>query len=208
MLLRSLLCALCAVLALPASAQTELSTTDALFRADLETVARVGATVALLHERTGAFPATAFDLLGSGEAGQTGLRATSLSRLTVEPADGGVRVRYNPLPKPYVSNDLLADVVVTREDDGTYTARHELRRRTDPDLGGREIPYDRAGTYRVDEAGGTVCVDPAIARARLADGTFAASLPDLDGDGLPVEVVTLNRDRRVVYTSGTPTVDA
>ena len=204
---RFLLGALCLALAAPASAQTELSATDAVFRSDLETVARVGATVALLHERTGAYPATPFDLLGSVEAGETGLRATSLSTLTVEPADGGVRVRYNPLPSPYVSDDLFADVVVTRGADGSYTARHQLERRTDPDRGARTLPYDRAGRYRVDRAGGTVCVDPAYVRERLDDGTFAASLPDLEGDGVPVEVRTLG-GQEVIYSSGAPSRDA
>lgn len=202
--------ALCLALTLApfASAQTELSTTDTLFRDDLATVARVGATVALLHDRTGSFPATTFDLMGSPEAGQTGLRSLSLSRILVEPAGDGVRVVYNPLPRPYVSDDLFADVTVTRDADGTFTARHELQRRTDADRGARDLPYDRAGRYRVDRAGGTVCVDPALARAALADGSFDQVLPDLNGDGLPVEVRTLDSRREVVYTSGAPRIDA
>ena len=194
-------------LAAPASAQAELGATDAQFRSDLETVARVGATVALLHERTGAFPATTFELMGSPEAGETGLRGLPLSRIAVEPAAGGVRVVYNPLPQPYVSDDLFADVTVTRDADGTFTARHALQRRTDPDRGGQALPYDRAGRYRVDRAGGTVCVDPALARAALADGSFERALPDLDGDGVPVEVRTL-RGQEVVYSSGGPRADA
>ena len=206
-MIRLLLATLIAT-ALPASAQDALSSTDAQFRADLETVARVTATAGLIHDQTGAFPATPFELLGSGWADQTGLRDVPLSTISVTRSAGGVRVIYNPLPRPYVSDDLLAEVTVTRDADGDYTASHELRRRTDPDLGARALPYDRAGNVRVDEAGGTLCVDTDRVRALLADGAFAAALPDLIGDGVPVRVRTLDGDERVLYTSGRDVTDA
>lgn len=189
-------------------AQNALTRTDAQFRSDLETVARVTATVGLIHDATGAFPATPFELLGSPWAEQTGLRDVPLSTVSVQRTADGVRVAYNPLPRPYVSDDLLAEVSVSRDADGDYTAAHELRRRADPDLGGRALPYDRAGNVRVDEAGGRLCVDTDRVRALLADGTFAASLPDLDGDGLPVRVRSLDGADRVLYTSESVRVDA
>lgn len=198
---------LAVLLAASANAQT-LSQTDALFRSDLTTVARVAATASLIHDQTGAFPATPFALLGSGWADRTGLRGVSLSTISVEPAADGVRVVYNPLPCPYVSDDLVAEVVVTRQPDGDYLATHELRRRADPDRGGRALPYDRADGVRVDEAGGTLCVDLAVVQQALADGTFASTLPHLDGDGLPVRVRSLDGRDRVLYTSGREAVDA
>ena len=191
-----------------ASAQS-LSDTDVLFRSDLELVARVAATAALVHDQTGAFPSDAFDLMGSHWAAETGLRSASLSSISVSPEGEAVRVRYNPLPRPYVSDDLLADVTIVRDEDGTYTARHALQRRTDPDRGARALPYDRAGRYRVDRAGGTLCVDLAVVRELLAgDGDFQDALPDLDGDGVPVQVTTLDGREEVVFTSGRPSRDA
>ncbi len=164
----------------PAAAQTPgqndpaLAPTAAEFGRDLDVLARLTATAALVRERTGAFPATPFALLGSDEAGPTGARTLPLSALSVTAAGDSLVLRYVPLPvSPYVREDLVVTATVTRDAAGRALVRHEMRRYAAPADGGRLLLYDRAEGYRVERGYGELTVDVAAAR-RMADaGTFA-----------------------------------
>lgn len=150
----------------------------ARFEADLADLARLATAAALVHERTGAFPETAFGLLGAPEAAQTGARAFPLSELDVSASAGSVVLRYVPLPvSPYVREDLVVTATVRPDGPGRYAVEHEMRRRSDPEDGGRGLLYDRAGTYRVERGFGRLCVEAAAARAMIAAGAFE---PDPD----------------------------
>ena len=131
------------LVAAPALAQSDpaLAPTADAFRDDLRGVTNVLATAALVHDATGDFPRTPFDLLGSAAARRTALRATPLSSLAVRPEADGVTLTWVPLPQdPYVREDEVVTVRVTRQPDGTYRGDYEVTRREDLDLGGRRSP--------------------------------------------------------------------
>jgi len=167
--------ALALVVAAPALAQSDapLARTAEIFQADLADLARLATAAALVHERTGAFPATPYGLLGSPEAGQTRARAFRLSELSVAPSGDGLSMRYVPLPvSPYVREDLVVTATVRPDSAGRYTVTHEMLRREDAEDGGDALLYDRAGTYRVERGFGRLCIDTAAARRMIAEGTY------------------------------------
>ena len=171
---------LAALVAAPiASAQTDgdpaLEQTADLLRADFDHLTRMTAAAALIHEATGAFPATSFDLLGSRAADRTGARSVALSALDLEQLGGNLRLAYVLLPQdPYVSEDHVVTLTVVPDGAGRYRGEYEVVRREDPDRGGVAIPYDVAGRYRVERASGTVCVETALVEAMLTEGPFVA----------------------------------
>ncbi|MAQ92263.1 MAG: hypothetical protein CMM84_01845 [Rhodothermaceae bacterium] len=196
---------LAALLTAPAFAQSDpaLAPTADRFRADLTTVTAVLATAALVHDASGTFPSTPYALLGSAEAGRTGLRAASLSEISMSRDGDGVAVRYVPLPiAPYTRDDEVVTLDITRDDDGTYSGAYRITRRADPDDGGRTLPYDTAGRYRVDLASGTACVDVATVREQLATGTYTNTPGTLGPQPLTVRVVPLGGDTPVYYQEG------
>ncbi|HEX8384818.1 MAG TPA: hypothetical protein VF576_01470 [Rubricoccaceae bacterium] len=180
------------IAAAPALAQAPdaaLGQTADVFVRDLADLTRLATAAALVHERTGAFPATPFALLGAPEGGQTGARALPLSELTLTSAADSVVVRYVPLPvSPYVREDLVVTATVRPGTDGLYTVRHEMLRRSDPDDGGRALLYDRAGAYHVERGFGALCLDVARAREAVAAGRFVPDPTALGPAPLTVRV--------------------
>ena len=173
--MRPLLFLLTALAATPAFAQSDapLARTAETFQDDLGGLARLATTAALVHERTGAFPATPFALLGSPEADGTGARSFRLSALDVTTAGDSLTMRYVPLPvAPYVREDLVVTATVRRDAAGRYAVRHEMRRFADADDGGRRLLYDHAGVYRVERGYGGLCIDATMARTQIAAGTY------------------------------------
>ncbi len=165
-----------------------LAATADQFRDDLRTVTAMVATAALVHDADGAFPRTPYELLGSVSADQTDLRDVALSSLSVT---GGERMvlDYVLLPQsPYVRQDRVVRVEITRDADGLYKGAYEITRRADPDDGGARLPYDVAGRYRVERGVGTACVDVATARLQLAAGSFTAEPGTLGPTPLTVRV--------------------
>lgn len=203
---------LVALLAGPAAAQTAdrapdsdpaLAATADQFRDDLRTVTHMVATAALAHDAAGAFPATPFELLGSAAAGRTDLRSVALSDLTVGRDGERLVLTYVPLPTdPYVRQDRVVRLVVTPGADGRFTGDYEIRRRDDPDRGGRTLPYDVAGRYLVERGFGTACVDLAVVRGQLAAGTFAPEPGTLSAEPLTVRVHPVGQAEPVFYREG------
>lgn len=177
---------------------------DRRFRADLRTITNVVATAALVHDEDGAYPSTAFDLLGNPAADRTDLRGTPFSTLSVSRDGDGVTVRYVPLPTdPYVRMDRVVEITVSQDADGRYNGDYEVLRREDPDDGGAQIPYDTAGRYRVTRGFGTACVDVGTVRQRLAAGTYAPEPGSLGPEGLTVRVHPPGEAEPVYYQNPT-----
>jgi hypothetical protein len=176
-----------------------LAETAAHFRGeDVRDVTDVVATVALVYDATGAFPTTAFEVLGSQAADQTGLRREPLSDFSVSRGGDGVVVRYVPLPvDPYVREDLVVSVAITRGDDGLFTGAYEILRQSDPDEGGERLPYDVAGRYRVLRGYGTACVDVATVRERIAAGTYSPEPGSLGPSRMAIRVHPLGEETPV-----------
>ncbi|HEX9952524.1 MAG TPA: hypothetical protein VGB53_12205 [Rubricoccaceae bacterium] len=179
-LLLAFLAAPLAVAPLAASAQTAatptepaLARTAAVFTDDLSGLARLATAAALVRERSGAYPATPFDLLGSPEAAATGATAFPLSALDVTATGDSLALRYVPLPvAPYVREDLVVTATVRRTADGRTQVRHEMRRFADAEAGGGRLLYDRAGDVRVERGYGSLFVDTAAAQRAIAAGAF------------------------------------
>ena len=177
-----------------------LAPTAEQFRDDLRTITNMVATAALVHDATGAFPTTAFGLLGHPAADRTALRTTPLSSFNVSTDGGRLVLDYVPLPEdPYVRQDDVVRVVVTPGADGRYTGDYEIRRRDDLDRGGRMLPYDTAGRYRVERGYGTACVDLATVRDRLAAGTYAPEPGTLSTEPLTIRVHPTGEAAPVFY---------
>jgi|GEM_PF-6168224 len=205
------------VLAGPAVAQADgasdptLVPTEARLLADLDPALRLATTAILVQARTGAFPADAFALLGSDEAGPTGARALALSSLTMEAPPAGVggrtpvgAFRVVPLPTaPYVRDDTPMHVVVLQRGDGTYEVQTRIRRERDPDLGGGALLYDQVGRYAVQSGVGVVCVDLARVRAMIAADAFSPAPTALSSEPFTVRVVPPGEDAPVYYRTTT-----
>ena len=196
------------IAAAPVSAQTNdaaLGQTADLFARDLAGLTRLATAAALVHERTGAFPATPFALLGAPEGGQTGARTFSLSELVVSAAADSLVLRYVPLPtSPYTRDDLVVTASVTADEAGRYTVRHEMRRRADLDLGGRALLYDRAGTYEIGKGFGDLCLDAARAREAIAAGRFTPDPALLGPEPLTLRVHPPGAPAPVYYQTTRP----
>ena len=201
---RRLALAAAVLLAAPLSAQSDpvFGGTHAQFHQDLRVVTNMVATAGLVHDATGAFPTTPFALLGSPSASRTQLRATPLSALSVGRDGDRLVLEYVPLPvDPYERQDDIVRVVVTAQPDGRYVGDYEIRRRDDPDRGGRALAYDRAGPYVVGRGYGTACVDLAVVRDQLAAGTYTAEPGRLSAAPLTVRIHPPGRDTPVYYES-------
>lgn len=186
--------------AAPAQAQMEVLTPlipqpgETQFRQDLADLNRLATAAALVHERTGAFPATAFALLGSPEAQQTGARDFPLSALEVVAAGDSLALRYVPLPVPYVREDLNVTASVRPDGAARYRVRHEMVRTAAPEAGGRRIDYgttvDATRNRRValGRGFGTLCVETDRARASIAAGAFDPAPTSVSSDDLTIRV--------------------
>ena len=206
-LLAALVAAAPALAQVPQVADTSdpaLASTAAAFDLDVQTVVRLATAAVLVHDRTGTFPSDAFGLLGSEEGAQTGARALGLSALTIEtpPAEATSAVgafSYIPLPDPYVRDDEVVRVVVLQKADGSYEAQYRIRRERDPDLGGGALLYDRVAGYRVGTGFGTLCIEPARARAHAASGAFVPDPLLLSDAPLTIRVHPPGADAPVYY---------
>lgn len=127
----------------------------------------IAATAVLQHAARGAYPADAFDLLGSREARETDLQRLPLSALDVAPAADGVAIRYTLLPTAADPSDRFGTLTITETDTaGTYTVDVLMERIADPDFGGRSLPLAEEGQYAVVRAKGTLCAEVEALRAR------------------------------------------
>lgn len=176
----------------PALAQTgdpALAPTADGLRSDLGPVMHLAATAALAHDQTGAFPASAFDLLGRSWSTDTGVRAVALSSLDVTASGDEVTVSYVLLPTdPYVREDDVVALTLRAEADGTYRGEYQITRRADPDDGGSTLAYDLAGRYRVERAVGTFCIEADRLGALVAAGAFAPDPVVLSDEPLTMRV--------------------
>ncbi len=185
--MRFLLILAVAFASVPAFAQSDspLAATAETFREDLGGLTLLATTAALVHERTGAFPATPFALLAAPEADGTNVRAFRLSALDIVAAGDSLTMRYVPLPvAPYVREDLVVTATLRRDADGRYAVRHEMRRFEAAADGGGRLLYDRAGVYRVERGYGGLRIDAAMARTQIAAGTYTptSALVTASGD--------------------------
>ncbi len=166
---------------LPPDTRTALDGAAQALDAQLSPAGQLAATAVLIRERTGAFPTTRFELLGSPVAVETGARRLSLSHLSVEPTGGGVEIGFTLLPTAADPSDRSGRLALTERlaGDDCYTAGVSLRRTADPDFGGRPLPLVQEEDVRVRRADGRFCVDVERAAAQAAEGE-AGDLP-LDG---------------------------
>lgn len=172
---------------------------------ELRVPALIAATVALYRERTGGFPGSTFQLLGSPEAERTGLRRVRFAAM--ESVWNGPEVRTR-----FVVGKTPADLTEREGEiahepgavDDSLTERFALRliRRRDADSGGRMVPFVVAGGLRVERVGGRLCLDRERLHALPDAAAFAAAVPFLDDRAaLTVGFDTLPGLRRVAETT-------
>ncbi len=126
---------------------------------DLQVLSLLAATAALIHERTGAYPAGAFELLGAPEADRTGARGLLLSSLTVTPSADGVDVAYGRTPWAEDPTERGAAFTLAPDAEaGGYAARFTLSHNADADFGGRRLLIAREGALEVRDASGRICL--------------------------------------------------
>ena len=187
----------------PMTGDPALAGTADLFRQDLRLVTNLVATAALAYDADGAFPTTAFGLLGSPAAARTDLRSTPLSDLTLSRDGTRLVLTAVPLPTdPYVREDRVVRLTVTPGEGGRFTGDYEVVRRADPDQGGRPLPYDQAGRYLVERGFGTACVDLPVVQGLLAAGTYAPEPGTLSAEPLTVTVHPPGDAEPVFYREG------
>jgi hypothetical protein len=157
---------------------------------DLRPLSLLAATAALYHDRTGLYPATAFELLGSREAERTGARALQLADLSIDQA-GEFSYRV-VVPDAGSMVERTVDVSMSHEPDSArHVAAFEILGRRDEDFGGGRRPLVRVDPLIVTVARGRLCLDDAR-MADLADASaFAAAAPYLgDRNALSVSFDT------------------
>src|SRR5687768_791027 len=148
----------------PATAQPDAAA-DAAAEAlvdDLRPLSLVAATAALYQERTGAYPATPFELLGSPEAERTGLRDVQFAELTIH---GELAYR---LANPTLGARAERSARISFEyepDSAQHVATFEIVAHRDRDFGGRRIPLAVSDPLEVRVARGRLC----LASSRLAE---------------------------------------
>ena len=177
-----LLLAACAAVLLAAGAPAWAQTDAAADRAaeavvdDLRPLSLVAATAALIHERTGTYPATPFELLGSPEAFRTGLRGVQFAALTVtQPGEVAYRLAH---PSVETQTERTATASFTFEPDSArHVADFEILARRDADLGGRRIPLTVADLLEVRVARGRLCIDSDRIAALRDAAAFGAAAP-------------------------------
>ncbi len=143
---------------------------------DLRPLSLVAATAALIHERTGTYPSTPFELLGSPEAFRTGLRGVQFAELTVE-APGTVAYRLAH-PAVETQTERSATATLTAEPDSArHVAEFEILARRDADEGGTRIPLTVAELLEVRVARGRLCIDSERIAALPDASAFGAAAP-------------------------------
>jgi hypothetical protein len=176
---------LAALLPAPALAQADAPTpaadaAAASLEGDLETLSLLAATAALVRERTGAYPATAFQLLSSPEADRTGARGLVLSGLTLAPSGDALEVRYGRTPTAEDPTERGAAFTLAPDAEaGGYAARFTLSRTADRDFGGRRLDFANEGDLRVVNARGRLCLDLGRMAALSTRAAWAAAAPYL-----------------------------
>ncbi|HYE96896.1 MAG TPA: hypothetical protein VD962_11870 [Rubricoccaceae bacterium] len=165
-----------AVLSAAPSAQPVEEATDRLLPV-LEPPALLAATAALLHDATGRFPATPFELLGSRQADSTGLRRVAFAALALQPEGDSLRVAYHLTPTDPTMRDRHGTITLSHTDPGRYAARLTLDHHDDPHFSTHRLAVTEADGLDVRRARGRLCIDLARTRAFLSSGP-------LDGQAL------------------------
>jgi hypothetical protein len=143
---------------------------------DLRPLSLVAATAALIHDRTGAYPATPFELLGSPEAFRTGLRGIQFAELTIEaPGQAVYRLAH---PAVETQTERTAQTTFAYEaDSARHVAEFEIIARRDEDEGGRRIPLTVSDQLVVRVARGRLCIDSDRVAALADAAAFGAAAP-------------------------------
>jgi hypothetical protein len=137
----------------------------------LDVPGRLLAAAALVHAETGAFPSSAFDLLGTEEATRTGASALRLSSLTPNADRDGFTATFTTPAQPNGETEQQGDVGVRFDGDGRYTATFRLMERNDTDLRGGRRYVAQSGRMVVRSVGGTLALSLDDLNAALAAGT-------------------------------------
>ncbi|HLA64129.1 MAG TPA: hypothetical protein VK610_06855 [Rhodothermales bacterium] len=169
---------------------------------DVEVLSLLAATAALIHERTGSYPATQFALLGSPEADRTGAVGLLLSGLTLTPTAAGLEVSYGRTPWAGDGSEHGATFTLAPDAEaGGYAARFTLSRTADIDFGGRRLLFAREGELEVRNAGGRICLDLGRMAGLQSREQWREAAPYLGpGDGLSVAFDTSIGHHRVGTT--------
>ncbi len=168
---------------------------------ELRVPSLVAATVALYRDRTGRFPGSTFELLGSPEAARTGLRRVQFAAMEAVWDGPEARTRFVVGKTPADPTEREGSVAhEPGEVSDSLTARFALAltRRRDADFGGRSVPFVASGPLRVERIGGRLCLSLARLRALPDAAAFAAAAPYFgDRDALTFGFDTIPGDRRV-----------
>ena len=164
------------VAAVPARAQSAPERAATAVSADLQPMSLVAATAALYFDRTGAYPRSTFELLGSPEAERTGLRSVQFSALTVGDASAAYRIADEGVEsRTERAGELQFE---HRPDSAQHVATFEIVARREAEAGGRRVPLAVEGDLEVRITQGRLCLD----FARLAElggpADFAAAAPN------------------------------
>jgi len=152
---------------------------------DLRPLSLVAATAALYYDRTGGYPSSAFELLGSSEAERTGLRGVQFADLAVD--DAGVAYRISD-PGPEARTERSARVDFEhRPDSAQHIATFEVVARRESDAGGGRVPLVVADDLHVRVAQGRLCLASARLAALPDAAAFRAAAPNFgDREALTV----------------------
>lgn len=195
--------AILALVAIPASSAQDDAAADEAASAlvdDLRPLSLLAATAALYHDRTGGYPATAFELLGSPEAERTGARGLQLADLSFEQA-GEFSYRL-VVPDTGSMVERTAEVSMSFEPDSSrHVAGFEILGLRDEDFGGGRRPLITADLLVVTVARGRLCLDDGRL-AGLSDAeAFATAAPYLgDREALSVSFDTAGGRQVAVAT--------
>ena len=137
----------------------------------LDAPGRLLAAAALVHAETGAFPSTAFALLGTRAAARTGADALRLSTLSPDADRDGFSATFSAPALPKGDVEQQGEVGVRFDGDGRYTATFRLTERGDDDLGRGRMDLTQRGRMQVQSVGGTLALTLDDLDAALAAGT-------------------------------------
>lgn len=137
---------------------------------------QLAATAAMIYERSGAFPGTPFELLGSPDARASGALNLSLSALTLRPEGDGLRIEYTLLPQREDPTDRMGSLLVRPTDEGRYVSEVALTRRDDPDHTGRPLDIAEEDPVAVRRLDGRFAIDLRTV-AQQAEAGAAGDLP-------------------------------
>lgn len=121
--------------------------------------ATIAATVALIEERASSFPTSSFQILGSPEAHNTGLRNINFSRFDVALDGEDLHISYLLLPSQEDPTERIGELTVHPATEDLVTAKLLLTRTVDPDHGGDELDITRDDQLAVRRLSGNLRID-------------------------------------------------